>query len=53
MNKLLCIIAAIVALTTAVHASEYFVASNGNDANPGTAAQPFATLKRPATPFAS
>ncbi|MHB8861184.1 MAG: right-handed parallel beta-helix repeat-containing protein [Pirellulaceae bacterium] len=46
MNKLLCIIAAIVALTTAAHASEYFVATNGHDANSGTAEQPFATLKR-------
>lgn len=46
MNKLFCIIAAIVALTTAARASEYFVASHGNDANPGTKAQPFATLER-------
>ncbi|MCL5995764.1 MAG: right-handed parallel beta-helix repeat-containing protein [Chloroflexi bacterium] len=32
---------------TATHPGmEYFVASSGNDANPGTAAQPFATLER-------
>ncbi len=46
MNKLPCLIAALVVLTTAAHASEYYVASHGNNANPGTTAQPFATLER-------
>lgn len=31
---------------TEANAAEYFVATNGNDANPGTLAQPFATLHR-------
>jgi len=30
----------------AISAAEYHVATNGNDANPGTAARPFATLER-------
>jgi hypothetical protein len=46
MNKLSCLIAALAVLTTAAHASDYFVASHGHDANPGTTAQPFATLER-------
>ena len=33
----------------AAHAAEYFVATTGSDANPGTLAQPFATLQKGAT----
>jgi len=33
-------------LTMAAHAAQFFVAVDGDDANPGTVAQPFATLER-------
>ena len=48
MNKLTIILTAIV-LTLACHsapAATFFVATDGNDANPGTETKPFATLQR-------
>jgi len=33
-------------MAVTLHASDFFVAPTGNDANPGTAARPFATLER-------
>ena len=48
MNKLTIILTATV-LTLACHsapAATFFVATDGNDANPGTEAKPFATLQR-------
>ncbi|MGA2660073.1 MAG: hypothetical protein ABSH34_21430, partial [Verrucomicrobiota bacterium] len=34
------------AMAVTLHASDFFVAPTGNDANPGTADRPFATLER-------
>jgi hypothetical protein len=44
--NLVRIIASVLALTAAATAAEFFVASGGDDANPGTRAKPFATLER-------
>ncbi|MCX6901275.1 MAG: right-handed parallel beta-helix repeat-containing protein [Verrucomicrobia bacterium] len=49
MNKIIAILLAAAALTLAAQttsAVEFHVASDGNDANPGTKAKPFATLER-------
>ena len=40
------LIALLLALPAWLHAAEFYVAPTGNDANPGTEAQPFATLER-------
>lgn len=40
------IIASVLALVTTAAATEFYVASGGGDANPGTRAKPFATLDR-------
>jgi hypothetical protein len=40
------VVACLLSITTAASAAELYVAPNGNDANPGTAEQPFATLTK-------
>ncbi len=46
-NKYLCIGIVVLALSCPLYgATELFVATHGRDANPGTSAQPFATLAR-------
>lgn len=47
MKTILRIILAALCLAplVALHAADFFVATNGDDANPGTVAQPLATLQ--------
>ncbi|HEY2934020.1 MAG TPA: right-handed parallel beta-helix repeat-containing protein [Acidobacteriota bacterium] len=43
--RLLIAVSSIIALTASAQAATFYVATNGNDANPGTQAQPWATLQ--------
>ncbi|MFA6561228.1 MAG: hypothetical protein WCV00_04915 [Verrucomicrobiia bacterium] len=44
--KTLLSILTLIAVTLVGTAAEFYVATNGDDANPGTKAKPFATLER-------
>ena len=45
-NALLLLVALLLAPPVALRAAEFFVAPGGNDASPGSQAQPFATIQR-------
>jgi uncharacterized protein (TIGR03437 family) len=42
---MLCLFALVIGLSSRVSADTFYVAANGNNSNPGTAAQPWATLQ--------
>ena len=48
MRKIVVAILSIFSLSTALHARTYFIALNGNDANPGTDEAPFRTIQHAA-----
>lgn len=48
VSRMMCALAAIVFWTVAAHAATYYVATGGNDNDPGSETQPFATLQKAA-----